>query len=315
GYDYPAAREGRVVLSRIPHHRPSGMRGLVFNTRRDIFSDWRVRQALILAFNFEWINKRLNGGVYPRITSYFSNSPLGYRGAAEGREAELLAPFADRLLPGTLEGYTLPVGDPDGSNRRNLRRARKLLREAGWTITDGELRNGDGKRFAFEIMLRGSDPEAVVTIYADALKRLGIAVGIRQVDAAQYQARRDSYDFDMIFNLWALSLSPGNEQAFYWGSAGRTQPGTRNYMGVADPAVDAMIAALLAARSREAHVAAVRALDRLLMAGRYVIPIWYAPESWLAHDARLAYPERLPLYGDWIGFLPDVWWWAGETNR
>ncbi|MEM9049317.1 MAG: extracellular solute-binding protein [Pseudomonadota bacterium] len=309
-YDFPAAREGRIVQARVPHGRPTGMNGLVFNTRRPIFADWRVREALLLAFNFEWINARLNGGAFPRIASYFSNSPLGMApGPAEGRVAALLAPFSGRLLPGVMEGYALPVGMRDGSNRRNLRRAVGLLRDAGWQVVDGVLRDAEGAPFRFEIMLRPIDSEAVANIFANSLARLGIVADIRIVDAAQHSARRSTYDFDMMINAWALSLSPGNEQAFYWGSEGRQLEGTRNYMGAQDPAIDAMIDTLLRAEDRATFVAAARALDRLLTAGRYVIPLWYAPESWIAHDARLSFPARTPLYGDWIGFMPDIWWW------
>jgi peptide/nickel transport system substrate-binding protein len=307
-YDFPAVREGRIVKSVIPNGRPTGMRGFVFNTRRPIFADWRVREALILAFNFEWINQRLNGNAYRRISSTFANSPLAFSGPLGGPEAELLAPYLAELLPGAVEGYTLPEGDAAGRNRANLRRARQLLEEAGWQVHDGTLVDGQGTPFSFEILLRSNDEEAVAGIYADALRSLGIAVTLRIVDAAQYSERRSGYDFDMLVNTWAVSLSPGNEQYFYWGSDGRDTPGTRNYMGVASPAIDAMIGAMLASRTEAEFRAAVRALDRLLATGRYVIPFWYAPESWIAHEATLRYPDRIPLYGDWTGFLPEVWW-------
>ncbi|HEU0221417.1 MAG TPA: extracellular solute-binding protein [Paracoccaceae bacterium] len=307
-YDFPAVRAGRIVLSHIPHGRPSGMRGFVFNTRRPLFADWRVREALILAFNFEWINARLNGDAFRRITSYFANSPLAYSGPATGREAELLALYGAELPPGTLEGYALPRGDAEGTNRRNLRRARELLAEAGWRVENGTLVDREGSPFAFEILLRAAHEEAVATIFVDSLRVLGIAASIRLADAAQYNALKNAYDYDMIVNTWALSLSPGNEQNFYWGSEGRGLEGTRNYMGVAIPAVDGLIATLLEARTTEEFIAAVRALDRVLTAGRYVIPFWYAPENWIAHEASLHYPARLPLYGDWPGFLPEVWW-------
>ncbi|MEM9012248.1 MAG: extracellular solute-binding protein [Pseudomonadota bacterium] len=313
-YDFPAVANGEIVRAAIPHGRPSGMRGFVFNTRRAPFDDIRVRQALLHAFNFTWINARLNDGVFPRITSYFANSDFAFDGAASPGEEALLAPFAAGLPPDTLSGPTLPAGSDDLRNRRGLRTARQLLAEAGWEIADGQLRNAAGAPFAFEILLRSQANEAVASIYADALARLGIDVDIRVVDDAQYETERNAYDFDMIVNLWALSLSPGNEQRFYWGSDGVTEPGTRNYPGIDNPAVDAMIDALLAAETPEDFRTAVRALDRVLMAGRYVIPFWYAEESWLAHDVRVTFPEALPLYGDWTGFLPDVWWWDGEAD-
>ena len=310
-FDFPAIQDGRIVKSEVPHGRPSGMEGFVFNTRRNIFRDWRVRDALIHAFNFEFINQTLNGGVYPRRSSYFANSFLAMGdGPAEARVRALLEPFADELLPGALEGYALPASSGDQRNRRNLRAATALLAEAGWTLTDGVLADADGNPFSFEIVVTTSDHEAIANLYADALKRLGIDARIALVvDTADYKSRRDSYDFDMIINAWPLSLSPGNELYLYFGSDGVETPGTRNYMGVNSPAAEAMIAELLSADDHEDFVAAVKALDRILTTGRYVVPFWYADTSLLAHDARLKFPEKLPVYGDWVGFMPDVWWY------
>jgi peptide/nickel transport system substrate-binding protein len=311
-YDFPAVRDGRVTLSEVPHQRPTGMTGLVMNTRAAPFDDWRVRQAMIEAFNFEQINGVINGGAQPRITSYFANSPLGMReGAAEGRVAELLAPFEDALLPGTLEGYAFPETDGQGANRAGLRRATALLEEAGYvTGDDGRLRGEDGP-VAFEILVQTGSAEvsSVVDIYVEALRRLGIDVDVSAVDDAQFRERRDAYEFDMIWYRWGLSLSPGNEQLAYWGPDGVETPGTRNLMGADHPAIPAMIDAMLTAPTQDDYVAAVRALDRVLTAGRYVVPIWHNPVSWIAHDSRLRYPsETLPIYGDWIGFQPDLWW-------
>ncbi|PZQ99481.1 MAG: ABC transporter substrate-binding protein [Cereibacter sphaeroides] len=313
-YNFPAVQSGKIVLSEIPHHRPSGIEGFAFNTRRPIFADWRVREALIQAFNFEFINKTLNGGVQPRITSYFSNSDLGMTpGApAEGRERELLEPFADTLLPGALDGYALPVSDGSEANRKGIRAATKLLTEAGWTVQDGVLRNQDGTPFDFEILLTQGQDEmlAAANIYVTALKRLGITARITSVDSAQYKQRTNSYDFDMTHYIRSLSLSPGNEQTLYWGSALVDQPGSRNWMGVNSPAADAMIKDMLTAQDPAEFVAATRALDRVLTSGRYVVPIWYSKISRIAHASNLRYPERLPIYGDWLGFQPEVWWQA-----
>ncbi|MBZ0129533.1 MAG: extracellular solute-binding protein [Rhodobacteraceae bacterium] len=310
-YDFPAVTSGAVVKSVIPHGRPSGMSGFVFNTRRAIFADWRVRDALILAFNFEFINQVINKGVEPRATSYFSNSELGMRpGPATGRVLEFLAPFAAELLPGALEGYSLPQSKGDERNRGNLRRAIKQLQAAGWSVdADGVLRNQAGEAFAFEIMLRSNENEGVANLFADALKRLGISVTLTLVDTAQHLERRNLYEFDMMFYQWSLSLSPGNEQSLYWGSAGVAASGSRNLAGINSGAADAMIAHILTSESREDFVAATRALDRVLTSGRYVIPFWYSDVSRLAHRRELKYPEILPVYGDWIGFLPEVWWW------
>ncbi len=312
-YDFPAVTSGDVVKSVIPHSRPSGIEGFVFNTRRGMFADWRVREALITAFNFELVNKTLNGGAQPRIQSYFSNSPLAMvPGApAEGRVAELLAPFKAELLPGALEGYALPVGDGSEANRGAIRAATALLEEAGWTVQDGVLKNAAGEPFAFEILITNGADDIInaATIYVEGLKRLGIEARVTTVDSAQYKERTTNYDFDMTHYIRSLSLSPGNEQTLYWGSAGVTEPGTRNWMGMNSPAAEAMIATMVAAADEAEFVAAVQALDRVLTTGRYVIPIWYSDVSRLAHRKELKYPERLPLYGDWPGFQPEVWWY------
>ena len=312
-YAFPAVQSGDVVLAEIPHQRPSGIDGFVFNTRREIFADWRVREALIQAFNFEFINQTLTGGVQPRITSYYSNSVLGMTpGApAEGPELALLAPFADSLLPGAIEGYALPVSDGSEANRKGIREATRLLEEAGWTVQNGVLTNAAGAPFAFDILLvQGEDDMlSIANIYIEALKRLGIAVTVTSVDSAQYKERTNAYDFDMTHYIRSLSLSPGNEQTLYWGSAGVTEPGTRNWMGMNSPAAEAMIKALLTATDPEEFTAATRALDRVLTSGRYVVPIWYSDVSRIAHAKQLHYPDRLPIYGDWLGFQPDVWWY------
>ncbi len=315
-YDFPAVTSGDVVKSEIPHGRPSGIEGFVFNTRKPIFADWRVREALIQAFNFELINKTITGGTQPRITSYFGNSILGMTPGtpAEGRVAALLEPFKADLLPGTLEGYSFPVSDGTEANRAGLRAATKLLEAAGWTVQDGVMKDAAGTPFAFELLLQtGADERiSIANIYVEALKGLGIAATVTTVDSAQYKERTTNYNFDMVDYIRSLSLSPGNEQTLYWGSAGVTEPGTRNWMGMNSPAAEAMIADLLAAPDQTEFVAATQALDRVLTAGRYVIPFWYAEKSRIAHRKELRFPEKLPLYGDWIGFQPEVWWYQAE---
>lgn len=314
-YGFPAVTSGAVVKDEISHHRPSGITGLVMNTRKPIFADWRVREAMIDAFNFEFINQTLNGGTEPRITSYFSNSELGMdHGPATGQVLADLQPFKDSLLPGALEGYSLPVSDGTDTNRGNLRKATHLLAEAGWAPgADGVLRNAKGEAFSFDILMpQGSpDMQAVVQIYVSALKRLGIAAQAVTIDSAQYVQRTSAYDFDMTPYAVSLSLSPGNEQTLYWGSVGVTEPGTRNLMGANQPAIDALINGMLTATTHADFVADVQALDRVLTTGRYVIPIWFDAVSRLAHVKELKYPKTLPIYGDWIGFLPNVWWYEG----
>jgi len=308
-YGFPAVTSGKVVKAEIPHGRPSGMEGFVFNTRRPIFQDWRVRDALLHAFNYEFVNQTLNAGAFPRRASYFANSDLAMgAGPAEGRVAALLAPFAGALAPDALDAYALPVADGSPRNRKNMRVAAQRLKEAGWAVEGGTLRNAAGEPFTFTILLQQGQNEAVTNVFVDALRQLGIAAKVQLVDAAQFTARRSDYDYDMIVNLWNMSLSPGNEQSLYWGREGVTTPGTRNYMGVDSPAAEAMIADMLETRDRAEFTAAVQALDRVLTTGRYVIPFGFPDRSFVAYDAGLAYPEHLPVYGDWVGWLPEVWW-------
>ena len=311
-YDFAAVTAGDVVKSEIPHQRPSGIEGFVFNTRKPMFADWRVRQALIEAFNFELVNQTLNGGEVPRIASYYSNSELGAPAgiAASGRVAELLAPFQDQLLPGAIEGYALPISDGTEANRAGIRSATTLLEQAGWAVQDGVLKDIAGTAFAFEILLvNGADDHiAAANIYVEALKRLGITATVTTVDSAQYKERTTAYDFDMTHYIRSLSLSPGNEQTLYWGSAGVTEPGTRNWMGMNSPAAEAMIKTMVSSTDRAEFVAATQALDRILISGRYVVPFWYSSVSRMAHAKALHYPEKLPIYGDWLGFQPEVWW-------
>lgn len=312
-YAFPRVASGDVKLEEIPHARPSGITGLVMNMRNPVFADWRVRQAMIEAFNFEFINQTMNGGTEPRITSYFSNSTLGTdHGPASGKVAELLQPFAADLVPGTLEGYDLPVSNPaNPTDRGNIRKAMKLFEEAGWTVQDGVMKNAEGKPFTFEILLAAgaADSEAVVNIYVEALKLLGIAPTVTTVDGPQLKERVTNYAFDMTWHTLSLSLSPGNEQTLYWGSSGVETPGTRNLMGMNSPAAEAMIARMVGSTDPADFTTATQALDRILLAGRYVIPVWYSKVSRLAYAKNLHHPETLPLYGDWPGFQPEVWWY------
>jgi len=309
-YDFPAVQRGDVTLSEIPHQRPTGFDGFVFNTRRAQFSDWRVRQALLTLFDFEQINQTLNGGALPRIPSVFGNSALGMPpGAAEPEVVALLARHADSMPPDALDDLTLP----SDTGRRALRSAMGLFNEAGWQVDgDGVLRNAVGEAFVFEILLSQGNPQhlTVAQTYAAALEPVGITVTITVIDNAQYVERTNAYDFDMTHMLRFMSLSPGIEQRLYWGSAGVDTPGTRNLAGVDSPVVDAMVDAIVTARTQAEFTTAVRALDRAVMAGRYLIPFWYSPVGRLAHRSDLHFPNILPIYGDWTGFLPEVWWIA-----
>ncbi|GLS85094.1 ABC transporter substrate-binding protein [Cypionkella aquatica] len=312
-YSFPAVLSGEVVKSEIPHHRPSGMDGFVFNSRKPIFADWRVREALIAVFNFELINQTLNAGAVPRITSYFSNSDLAGDVAvpATGAVLALLEPYRADLPLGAIEGYALPVSDGKPANRANLRRANALLEEAGWTVQDGVLKDAKGTAFAFEILLsNGADDFiAAANIYIEALKQIGVQAKLTTVDAAQYSERTNLYDFDMTQEQIALSLSPGTEQYRYFGAANGAAPGSRNWAGIKSDAVDGLIGGMLAASDRSDFVAAVEALNRVLTAGRYFVPVWYQNIGRIAHAKQLHFPEKLPIYGDWPGFQPEVWWY------
>lgn len=311
-YDFPLVQSGDITLSVLPHERPSGMTGFVMNTRRDLFSDWRVREALISAFNFEFINEAMTGSAQPRITSYFSNSPLGMRpGPAEGRVLEFLERYSDALLPGAIEGYELPVSDGTERNRAGTARALELLEEAGWTVQDGTLKDAGGNDFAFDILLQtgASENQAIIDMYVQSLGRIGISPTVSAVDAAQFKERTDVYDFDITYFRRGLSLSPGNEQYLYWGVENADSPGGRNLMGVRSEAIDGLINLLLTSESGDDFLAATRALDRVLTSGRYVIPIYQWNISRIAHSTNLHYPETLPIFGDWPGWQPDVWWY------
>ncbi|MBK4217177.1 ABC transporter substrate-binding protein [Paracoccus caeni] len=321
-FNFPLITQGKALKAEIPNRRPSGMMGLAMNTRNPLFADWRVRQAMIEAFNFQFINAALNAGAEPRISSYFSNSDLAMTpGPAEGRVLDLLQPYAADLPPGAIEGYTLPEGDNRPLDRAGLLRAVTLLEEAGWRVENGVLRNADGRPFRFEILLNqsgsamrtASETQQFADIYVESLRKLGMEPRITLLDAAQFIQRTNNFEFDMTWFERALSLSPGNEQMLYWSVASADQPGSRNLMGIKSPAVDAMIRDIVGSESREDFIAAAQALDRILISGRYVIPVSFSPTSRLAHSANLHYPEATtPLYGDWPGFLPELWWQEAE---
>jgi peptide/nickel transport system substrate-binding protein len=305
GYGFAAAQDGRIVKREFTTHLPSGMSALVFNTRRPMFEDARVRRAFILLFDAEWINRSLFDGAYKRTQSFFERSELSSHGRpVDAREQVLLAPFAQYVKPEVLDGSaSLPVTDGSGDSRVNLRAASQLLAQAGYEPKGGRLVKG-GVPLAFEFLAQTRQQERVMLSYGRTLQRLGIELSIRQVDTAQYWARLKTFDFDMIQWTWGASLSPGNEQINRWSSAAATTEGSLNYPGVMNPAADATIEALLQARSAEDFTAAVRAFDRVLVSGDYVIPLYHLPKVWVAHRSRLHYPATLPLGG----FDLDTWW-------
>ncbi len=316
-YDFPAVRNGEVVQSVIPHQRPTGIKGFVMNTRRAPFDDWRVRQAFIELFNYTSINATVHGGALPRISSYFANSPLAMEpGAATGDVLALLEPYKAHLLPGAIEGYVVPDGDGTPQNRAAHRRALALLAEAGWEIKDNVMQNAQGDPLRFEILLKigASENERIAVTYEQALAKLGINVRYEKVEPAVIAERTKAFDFDMAYYFRGLSLSPGNELSNYWGSEAADTPGSRNWMGVQSPAVDGLIDAMLASETGAEYRAAVRALDRVMISGRYVIPFGYSNVARIAHSSDLKYPDYIPAYGDWIMYQPDVWWSEGEMK-
>ncbi|AHY50430.1 binding protein component of ABC transporter [Bradyrhizobium japonicum SEMIA 5079] len=313
GYDFPAAKSGEVIRDTIRPGVPQPSEFLVFNTRRPIFADIRVRQALTLLFDFELVNRNYFFGLYSRVAGYFAGSDLSaYGRPADARERELLKPFATRIPPDVMDGsYRLPVTDGSGRDRTTLRAALKLLSDAGYDLDGTVLRNRATKApFTFEMLVTTRDQERIALAFQRDLKRAGIEPSVRAVDPVQFDQRRLGYEFDMIQNRWDQSLSPGNEQYFYWGSAAADNPGTRNYMGAKDPAVDAMIDALLEARDHTAFVSAVRALDRALISGFYTIPLFNVSEQWIARWNRIERPKATSL----SGYLPETWWSKGQPQ-
>jgi peptide/nickel transport system substrate-binding protein len=306
-YEFPATREGRVVKEDLPYGLPKGMQGLVFNTRRPIFSDIRVREAILQLFDFEWINRTYFFSLYKRTASYFDGCDLSAHGVpASAHERELLGPFPDAVRLDLMDGtWSPPVTDGSGHDRTMLRRAFALFKAAGYDLKGTQLiQTATGRQLAFEILTTTRDQERLALAFVRNLRRAGIEARVRTVDATQYERRRIAFDFDMIEYRWEQSLSPGNEQLFYWGSAAAEQQGSRNYMGVKSKAVDAMIAAMLGATTRESFVAATRALDRVLLSGFYVVPLYFPPVQWVARWTRIAHPSRTSLFG----YLPETWW-------
>jgi peptide/nickel transport system substrate-binding protein len=314
GYDFPAARNGELIRDTIKTGVPQPSEFLIFNTRRPVFADIRVRRALTLLFDFEWINRNYFFGLYGRVAGFFAGSELSaYGRAADDRELEFLKPFASHIPADILDGtYRLPVADGSGRDRTALREALNLLSQAGYEL-DGKLlrQRATGTPLTFEILVSTRDQERIALAFQRDLKRAGIEAKVRAVDAVQFDQRRLGYDFDMIQNRWDQSLSPGNEQFFYWGSEAADNPGTRNYMGAKDPAIDAMINNMLAAHDRDGFVSAVRTLDRVLISGFYAIPVFNVREQWIARWNQIERPQFTTL----TGYLPETWWYRPRQSK
>lgn len=312
GFDFPAAQRGDVVREAFELETPAGMYGFVFNTRRDLFADKQVRKALAMLFDFEWVNRNLYYGLYRRTAGYFDNSILSSIGRpASELERLLLEPFQNQIEQDVMEGEWRPTeADGSGRDRTVLREAVGLLKQAGFTIRDGIMQDADAKPLEFEILVASKDQERLALAYQRLLKLLGIDTFIRTVDSAQYQQRRQVFDYDMVLNFWPSSLSPGNEQNYRWGSAAAGSDGSFNFAGVESEAVDAMIDALLAARTQEEFVAAVRAFDRTLISGHYVAPLFHVPEEWIARWSTTGHPEQASVAGARLEA-----WWSSATNE
>jgi microcin C transport system substrate-binding protein len=305
-YDFPALRRGLVKKEEIRHELPTGMQGFVMNLRRPLFADKRVREALGLMFDFEWMNANLFYGSYTRTTSFFSNSELAATGLPSEGELMVLSSFRSKLPEALFTSeFRVPTSDGTNNNRENARRALGLLRDAGWTVKERRLVNAQNQPFAFEILLDSATFERVALPFIQALERLGIEARVRTVDPAQYQTRMDAFDYDMTVDLMAQSLSPGNEQRDYWTSDKAKEPGSRNLIGIADPVVDALVELVIAAPDRQALIDRTRALDRVLLWGFYVIPHYHGRSFRVAWWNKFGRPERNPRYA-----LDLQSWWV-----
>jgi microcin C transport system substrate-binding protein len=311
-YDFPAVQDKRVVREEFPIRNRGGMQAFAFNLRREKFADPRLRRAINYAFDFEEMNGRLFYGQYSRINSYFEGTELAATGLPQGEELEILQSVRDKVPPEVFTTvYANPVGGNPQAVRANLREAMTILRQAGFDIQDKRLIDPKSRQpFAMEILVQDPSFERVATSVVPSFERLGIATSVRTVDQPQYENRLRNFDFDIIISSWGQSLSPGNEQRDFWGSPAAKTPGSRNLLGIENPAVDALIDRIIFARSRAELVAATRALDRVLLWNFYVVPQWTYGKERTARWDRFGRPDIMPTYG--ASDFPAIWWWDGE---
>ena len=311
-YDIEAVKDGRILKEEIANHNPQGMQGFIFNTRRDRLQDPRVREALALLFDFEWTNRQLFNGAYTRTTSYFDNSELASSGLPSGQELSILEPLRGKIPDQVFEKpFELPQTNADGIIRAQQRRAYELLTAAGWKIENDQMVDAKGKPVKLEFLLVQADFERVLLPYKRNLASLGIDLELRRVDVSQYINRLRSRDYDMIVSGFGQSSSPGNEQREYWHSASADNPGSRNYIGLKDPAIDVLVEKLIAADSRDELITRTRALDRVLLAGHYVIPNWHIKTWRVAYWNHLAHPEITPRYD--VALM--TWWNKPDVDK
>jgi len=310
-YDFPAIAEKRVIKEEFPISDSGRMQGFALNLRREQFKDARLRRAFNYAYDFEEMNKQLFYGQYKRINSYFEGTELAASGLPEGQELQILETVRDKVPS---EVFTTPYANPVGGNpeavRGNLREAMKLLKEAGYDIRERKLVDAAGKPVSVEILVQDPSAERIALFYKPSLERIGVTTSIRVVDDAQYQNRIRSFDFDIVMDVWGESLSPGNEQREFWGSQSADQPGSKNVVGIKNPAVDALIDKVIFAKDRAGLVAATKALDRVLLWNFYVVPQFTYPFSRYARWDRFSHAEPLPKYGR--SGLPALWWYDSE---
>ena len=306
-YNFPALAKGKVIRETLANNNPTGMQSFAFNVRKSKFQNRRVREALALTFDFEWANKNLFFGQYTRTRSYFSNSELAATKIPTGAELRFLEPLRGQIPAEVFtKEFKLPKTDGSGRSRRQLRQAKRLLETAGWFVKDRKLTNSETSEvMALEFLLVNQGFARIVAPIQRAMERLGITVEVRVVDTSQYINRIRNFDFDVIVGSWGQSLSPGNEQRDFWGSAAADRPGSRNYIGIKDPAIDKLIDQIIFASSRGELVAATRALDRVLLWNHFVIPNWHINSYRIAYWNRFSRPAIKPKYG--LGFS-DTWW-------
>ena len=306
-YDFPAVADKRVVLEEFPNRSSGVMQAFAMNIRRDKFKDARVRRALNYAFDFEEMNKQIFFGQYTRIASYFEGTELAARGLPQGRELEILETVRGQV-PGEVftTEYKNPVGGSPENVRNNLREGMRLLKEAGYEIKDRKLVGANGAPLEIELLSYDPSFERVMLLFKPSLERLGLTVNVRSIDATQYENRLRSWDFDIVVASWGQSLSPGNEQREFWGSQAASRPGSRNLVGIADPAIDKLIDRVIFATDRDDLVAATKALDRVLLWHHFVVPQWTYGKVRTARWDRLGRPDPMPKYG--MAAFPDIWW-------
>lgn len=317
GYDFPAIRAGRCIKEEIKLKQAEGMQCYAFNLRREKFQDVRVRKAFNLAFDFEWSNVNLFYGQYTRSRSFFNNSVMEAKGLPSSEELALLEPLKAQLpVEVFTTEYTNPVSSNATERRKNLRMASKLLAEAGWNVTEAGnksvLKNAKGEELAVDFLLYDPLFERVTLPYKQQLELLGVSVTIKTVDSAQYQRRAETFDYDIVVSSWGQSLSPGNEQREFWGTEYADKRGSRNAIGIKNPAIDKLIDAIIFSKDRAGLTTACKALDRALIWNHYVVPHWYVPYERIARWDRFGKPDKLPDYA--IGF-PTIWWWDEEKAK